>query len=298
MERHRLPPLPLAEWEDSRLYLQLVCQIIGKTRLKLHPPMNHWWHATLYLSARGITTGAIPIEGDELDIELDLCSHKVVLRRRDRIEEIALYGQPICDFYHSFRAALREMDVDVPIVARPYFCKSTIPFRTDTEHSTYDADAVHLAWVALSQVEGVMKEFRSGFIGKCSPVHLFWHSFDLACTRFSGRAAPAMEGVDAITIEAYSHEVISVGFWFGDDVTPEAAFYCYSAPAPAGLADQPLRPAEASWVMLRGAPMALLRYEDVRASSDPRSAVMAFLQSSYEAGANLGAWDRGALDRP
>jgi hypothetical protein len=297
MDRARLPALPLADWEPSRLYLQLVSQIVGKTRLKLHPPINHWWHVSLYLSARGLTTAGIPYREEQLDIEIDLIDHKVVVRLGDQTGEVALYGQPICDFYADYRSVLKDLDVDVHLLAKPYRCKSTVPFPDDSEHCAYDTEAVHRAWQVLAQVDKVMKEFRSRFIGKCSPVHQFWHSFDLACTRFSGRAAPPIEA-DRVTQEAYSHEVISTGFWFGDDNTPEASFYAYSAPAPKGLADQPLSPAQARWVTLNGAPMALLAYEDVRKSADPEAMVLEFQQSAYEAGARLAGWDRAALERP
>ena len=297
MERTILAPLPLDQWEESRLYTQLVCQIIGKTRRKLHPFINHWWHLTLYLSARGLTTGGIPYREGEVDIELDLFSHKVVIRRDDEICEIPLYGQPIAEFYHDYRAGLRKLDIDVTMLPKPCYCKSTVPFPIDQEHATYDADAVHRAWTVLVQADAALKEFRSRFTGKCSPVHLFWHSFDLACTRFCGKHAPALEGADAVTQEAYSHEVISAGFWFGDDNLPEPAFYTYSAPAPAGLMDQKLHPPEAEWILLRGMPEAILRYEDVRRSKEPRAMALDFLQSSYEAGANLAAWDREALER-
>lgn len=297
MERDGLPALPLLEWEESRLYAQLVCQMIGKTRLKLHPPMNHWWHVPLYLSARGLTTGGIPYHGSQVDIELDLIDHKVIVRRGDSLVEVPLYGQSICEFYGQYRAALRKVHIDVEILAKPYKCKSTVPFGDDTGHCTYDGDAVNRAWTVLAQVDGVLKEFRSRFIGKCSPVHVFWHSFDIACTRFSGRAAPPIDA-DAVTKEAYSHEVISAGFWFGDDNIPEAAFYCYAAPSPAGLADEPLTPSSARWETPYGSPMAILRYNDLRQEHDPHATLLDFLESSYAAAAKLANWDRAALERP
>jgi hypothetical protein len=185
----------------------------------------------------------------------------------------------------------------VKIVRKPYECKSKIPFADDRQHAAWDAEAVEKAWRILTEIEPVFKEFRGRFVGKCSPVHMFWHSFDLAVTRFSGRPAPAMPDADPVTREAYSHEVNSAGFWFGDDNLPEAAFYCYSFPAPTGLDQQPLRPAKAFWQEVRGAPMALLLYRDWRQMPDPRTALLDFLQSSYEAGANSAAWDRSALER-
>jgi hypothetical protein len=291
-----LPPLRLAEWEDTRLYLQLVCQIVGKTRLKLHPPLNHWWHVTLYLSPTGLTTGGIPYRGSEVEVGMDLFRHTVWIQRGEGRRELPLGGS-IADFYGAYRAALQELGIEVKMLARPYDCKSTIPFSEDREHSTYDPAAAHRAWTVLAQMDGELRRFRSGFIGKCSPVHMFWHSFDLACTRFSGRRAPAFEA-DARTQEAYSHEVVSAGFWFGDDSVSEAALYAYAAPAPEGLMDRPLKPASASWMLLRGAPMALLRYGDIRSSPDPAGSIREFLQSSYEAGAEGLDWNRSELERP
>jgi hypothetical protein len=291
-----LPALSLAEWEDTRLYLQLVAQIVGKTRLKLHPPINHWWHATLYLCARGLTTGGIPTAFGELDITIDLVEHRIVLRLGSKVRTVEV-GPPICDVYGPYLQALESLGIEVELDGKPFKCKSRIPFAQDHEHSTYDRDEAARALAVWSFVERPFKNFRGRFTGKCSPVHIFWHSFDVACTRFSGRRAPAMDGVDPVTQEAYSHEVISAGFWFGDDVTPEAAFYCYAAPAPVGLAEESLRPAEAYWKLQNGSPMALLTYEDVRKASDSTAAVLEFLQSSYEAGAMRAHWDRSALER-
>jgi hypothetical protein len=293
-----LAPLPLSEWEGSRLYWQLVCQIVGKIRLKLHPPINHWWHVTLYVSARGLTTGGIPYQGGTLDIELDLIDHQTIIRTSSgRQEQVALAPRPIADYYQELMDALSSLGIEVKIVGRPYDAKSTIPFAEDHEHATYDADAIRRAWLALSHIDLAFKDFRGRFIGKCSPVHLFWHSFDLACTRFSGRGGPSMEGADGVSQEAYSHEVISAGFWFGDNNVPKPAFYCYSYPLPDGLVEEKLAPSAAYWQELRGSTMAMLDYDDVRQSDDPSGMILEFLQSSYETGARLSKWDRSALER-
>ena len=294
----QLPVLELSEWEDSRLKWQLVCQIIGKVRLKMHPPVNHWWHVPLYLSPRGLTTDDIPFKDGLFSIEVDVLSQRVVVATSSpRAVEIPLDERPVADIYADLRRALSDLGIEAKILARPYKCKSDRPFAEDREHTAWDTDAVTKAWRVLTEIEPVFKEFRGRFIGKCSPVHMFWHSFDLAVTRFSGRRAPEMPTADAVTREAYSHEVNSAGFWFGDDNTPEAAFYCYTAPAPSGLDQQPLRPAKAFWQELYGSPMALLLYRDWRESEDPRAALLDFLQSSYEAGANAAGWDRAALER-
>jgi hypothetical protein len=294
----RLPELRLADWEDSRLKWQLICQMVGKVRLKLHPPINHWWHVPLYLSPSGLATGDIPYGKGLFEVEIDL--HDQCLRIRtsaSKSAEVALDQRPVRDIYTEFRQALRDVGIDVKIIAKPYQCKSRIPFADDREHSAWDAAAVSDGWDVLAEIEPVFKEFRGRFLGKCSPVHMFWHSFDLAVTRFSGRRAPERPEADRVTQEAYSHEVNSAGFWFGDDNLPEAAFYCYSSPSPQGLDLQPLRPAKAFWQDVSGAPMALLRYSDWREMPDRRQGLLEFLQSSYEAGANAAAWDRASLER-
>ena len=193
--------------------------------------------------------------------------------------------------------ALKSFGIEPRILAKPYRMKSTVPFADDNIHTIYDPDAVHKGWTVLKRIEPVFKEFRSRFIGKCCPVHQYWHSFDLAVTRFSGRRAPDVGITDPVSREAYSHEVISAGFWFGDDILPQPAFYCYTWPAPEGLAQQPLKPEKAFWRDYNGSPQAILLYEDLRTMDDPRTALLDFLQSSYEAGANLAGWNRAELER-
>lgn len=292
----QLAPLPLAEWEDSRLYLQLVCQIVGKVRMRLHPWLNHWWHVTLYVSPRGLTTGPIPSEKGQLEIELDLLAHAAVLTNdRGERREVELSPRPIAAFYAELMRALGELGRPCSITTKPYDVKSKIPYPEDTEHKTYDAAAVTRAWRTLSGIDAVFWEFRSRFVGKCSPVHLFWHSLDLAVTRFSGRAAPNPPE-RSVAREAYSHEVCSAGFWFGDDTLQEPAFYCYAWPVPERFGTKPL-PKPAKWVEAGGAPQARMLYEEWRKLPDPRAALLDFLDGSYAAAADLARWDRPVLER-
>jgi hypothetical protein len=298
MDIQHLPDLPYDQWKDTKLHLQLLAQIVGKTRLKLHPFINHWWHVPLYLSPAGLTTRRIPLEHGNCELGLDLNQHQLVIRTSSQERRtVGLAGKPICDFYHEAMAALKEVGIEPHILPLPYKCGSTIPFAEDREHKDYEPEMVHRAWTALVAVDRVLQEFRSRFVGKCSPVHMFWHSFDLAVTRFSGRAAPNSNNPDPVGREAYSHEVNSAGFWFGDPNFPEPAFYCYAAPAPTGLSEQRLSPEPAFWAEQNGSPMALLRYDDLRQMDDPKQALLDFLQSSYEAGANCAGWDRAALER-
>ncbi len=297
MNEAALGPLPLAEWEASRLYLQLVCQIVGKTRMTLHPRLNHWWHVTLYVSPRGLTTGPIPAATGHVQIEVDLHAGAVVITNdRGRRSEVELSARPLADFYADYTLGLDDVGAACSISTEPYDCKSTVPYPEDREHATFDAEAVTRAWRALAEIDAVLWGFRGRFLGKCSPVHVFWHSFDLACTRFSGRAAPAPPQ-EAVAREAYSHELISAGFWFGDDNLPEPAFYCYAWPSPEGL-DRRSLPEPAFWVEAGGVPQARMLYETWRVLDDPEAALRDFLESSYAAAAELAGWDRAGLERP
>lgn len=287
-----LPPLPLDEWEPTKNTLHLYLQIIGKVRLKLTPRVNHWWHIPYYLSARGLTTSPIPYAKGTFEVEFDFIDHQVHFttsngERRD----LALSPRPVAEFYREAMATLDSLGVDVKIVARPYGVPMTEPFAEDTTHCSYDREYVERFFTILAWSDKVFKEFRGRFIGKATPVHLFWHSFDLAATRFSGRPAPIADGADAVTREAYSHEVISAGFWAGDLNVRGAAYYAYAAPEPKGLSGLPLSPSAAKWVDSNGSSMALLMYDDVRQSPTPREDVLAFLESSYQAGARLADWD-------
>jgi hypothetical protein len=287
-----LPPLPLEGWEPSRLQLQLISQILGKVKLALHPRINHWWHVTNTVSPRGLTTGSIPIGSKTFELEIDLIDHAVVLRTSDgQIERIHLGPRPIAGSFEDITGALAKHDIRPHIWTLPYKCKSADPFDRDRTHAAWDREAIGRAFSVLRRVEPVFKEFRSRFLGKVSPVHMFWHSFDLAVTRFSGRRAPPMPSADRVTQEAYSHEVSSAGFWFGDDNTPEPAFYSYAAPAPDGLVDIPISPSIARWTNAGGSPLAILRYEDFRRAPDPRALLLEFLQSTYRAAARAARWD-------
>jgi len=294
------PPLPLGEWEDTKITVHLYAQIVGKVRLGLNPRMNHWWHVPLYVSSRGLTTGPIPHRGRNFEMEFDFLEHVLVLRTSDGdLRKLPLGGNTVAGFYHGVLDALRELDIHPRMIARPFDkdrVKSDIPFAQDTTHGTYDPEYVQRFWRILVGIEPIFRAFRGRFVGKCSPVHFFWHSFDLAVTRFSGRAVTVPDDADPVTREAYSHEVISAGFWAGDDNVPEPAFYAYAAPEPAGLRDQPLEPAGSWWQAANGSSMALYKYADFRAAPDPPAALMQFLQSSYVAAAKLAGWP-AELDR-
>jgi hypothetical protein len=258
--------------------------------------LNHWWHVSLYVSPRGLTTGPIPVRGGRLQIDLDLLDHALAITTQEGARrEVKLGPRSIADFYADYARALEELGQSLSIPTQPYDCKSKIPYPEDTEHTTYDARAVTRAWRTLSTIDELFWEFRSRFVGKCSPVHLFWHSFDLAVTRFSGRPAPNPPEAK-VAREAYSHEVCSAGFWFGDDSLPEAAFYCYAWPAPERLQTRSLS-SLARWDDVGGAPQARMLYEPWRRSSDPAAALFEFLESSYTAIADLAHWDRAVLER-
>jgi hypothetical protein len=294
------PPLPLKDWQDTKTTLHLFAQIVGKIRLTLSPKLNHWWHVPFYLSARGLTTSAIPYRERSVDMEFDLVDHHLAIRTSDgATEQIALGGHSVARFHKELLSKLDGLGIQVDILASPFDPSkvgSDTPFGSDEAHATYDPDYAHRFWRILVPIDGIFKTFRSRFLGKCSPVHLFWHSFDLAATRFSGRRAPVQDGADPVTKEAYSHEVISAGFWVGDDNTPEPAFYTYVHPEPPGLGDEPLRPNGAWWQKTNGTHMALYRYEDLRSADDPRTALLEFLQSAYQAGASLAQWPREELE--
>jgi Family of unknown function (DUF5996) len=271
-------------------------QIVGKTRLALAPLQAHWWNVPLYVSSRGLNTSAMPYGAEFLQIEFDFVSHKLRFATSTGASlSTPLRGQSVADFYHDYQRSLAVLGVNVEIHPVPVEVQKPIPFAEDTEHHSYDPDATHRFWRVLMQADRVLQKFSSGFVGKVSPVHFFWGSFDLAVTRFSGRPAPPRPGADAVTREAYSHEVISAGFWPGNGGFGEAAFYCYAAPAPAGLDAAVIEPAKAGYNSKLGEFIYL--YEDLRRESSPDDALLSFLQSTYEAGANLAHWDRAALER-
>jgi hypothetical protein len=271
-------------------------QIVGKTRLALTPLQNHWWNVPLYVSSRGLSTSPIPFERKTFETEFDFIAHKLDVRTSDGKEHsLPLLPRSVADFYSEYMASLRLLGVEVSINRTPAEFSDTTPFDQDHHHASYDKKHVEDFHRILINTDQVLKRFRSRFLGKCSPVHFFWGSFDLALTFFSGRPAPVPGDADSITREAYSHEVISFGFWPGDATFPQAAFYSYTKPAPAGLDQQVVRPDTASWDPKMGE--FILKYDDVRATQAPEQAILDFCQSAYEAGANLAQWDRKAFER-
>jgi hypothetical protein len=288
----QLPPLPLEEWEATKDTLHLWAQIIGKTRLATMPMRNHWWNVTLYPSARGLTTRRMPVDARNLELELDLVDHRLSARTTESHASFELHdGLSVAAFHRQLAELLDAVGVRADIRAEPFGVPTTTPFPADHEHASYDTDAVGRFLGVLQWSADVLEEFAGWYCGKASPVHLFWHGFDLATSRFSGTRAPQRPGVDAVTAEAYSHEVISFGFWAGDRTTPFPAYYSYTAPEPAGLSQQVLRPRQAEWTTQANGSLAILAYDDVRAAADPEATLLEFLQSAYEAGASLAGWD-------
>ncbi len=290
------PELKWSEWQQTADTLHMWTQIAGKTRLALCPLQRHWWNVPLYVSARGLTTSAMPYGQELLEIEFDFVSHDL----RFRISSGAtlstpLRAQSVAEFYAEYQRSLAALGIAVHINATPVEVKEPIPFAQDRSHVSYDAAYAHRFWRVLVRVHQIFQQFSSRFVGKISPVHFFWGSFDLAVTRFSGRPAPAREDVDPITREAYSHEVISAGFWPGNGGYGEAAFYCYTAPAPAGLGKEIIQPSAAKYDPTLGE--FIYEYEELRKETSKEEALLTFLQSSYEAGARLAGWDRRALER-
>jgi len=296
------PELPYAAWRDTLETLHLWTQIVGKYRLAHTPWLNHSWHATFYVSARGLSTSTIPMGERALELEFDFIDHALVARASDGARaEIALAPISVADFHARFVAMLRQLDADTFLHGVPNEIADPIPFDQDTRHASYDAGAAHRFWQSLVRIDRVFRLFRTGFLGKSSPVHFFWGSFDLAVTRFSGRPAPDHPGgvpalPDPITREAYSHEVSSAGFWPGGGAIDFAAFYAYAYPAPDGFAAADVAPAEAYFDAALGE--FLLPYDAVRGSDRPDRALLTFLQATYAAAADLGNWDRAALDCP
>jgi hypothetical protein len=290
------PELPWHEWKDTAATLHMWTQIVGKTRLTLSPWQNHWWHVALYVSPRGLTTGTMPYDSGAFDIEFDFVDHRLLFRSSaGASRSLALRPKSVAAFYHEFLETLESMGIHIEIHAKPDEVSDPIPFAEDHQHAAYDPDYAHRFWRILLSCDTVFKRFRSGFIGKSSPVHFFWGSFDLAVSRFSGRPAPERPGADLITREAYSHEVISAGFWPGNGGFNEPAFYSYTVPDPPGLDSAPIRPGAA--IYNRDLKEFVLKYEDVRTDRSPEQALLAFFESTYDAGATLSHWDRAALER-
>jgi Family of unknown function (DUF5996) len=291
-----LPPLVLSEWQATYDTLHMWTQIVGKVRLEQCPMMNHWWGVAFYVTANGLTTSPIPYANGTFDVRFDFIEHKLVIETSGGdIRELKLEPQSVAEFYRKFMAALHDLGIDVHIYTMPVEFPNPIPFEKDDVHTAYDAEAVGRFWRILQWNDAVFKEFRAQFIGKASPVHFFWGSFDLAVTRFSGRPAPPRPDADPVTAEAYSHEVSSAGFWPGGSGVEGAAYYAYAAPEPPGFAEYKVKPEKAFYhPQLREY---LLMYDDVRRADNPKAVLMEFLQATYDAAANLGKWDREALER-
>jgi len=295
------PDLTYSSWRETLATLHLWTQIVGKIRLTLTPWLNHGWHAPLYVTARGLGTSPIPFGAEIFEIEFDFVGHRLNVRTsRGAERSLPLRTQPVADFYRATLDLLGGMGVAFAIKETPNEVPGPIRFSADRIHATYDAAAAHRFWRALVQAERIFRLFRSGFLGKASPVHFFWGSFDLAVTRFSGRRAPLHPGgvpglPDAVTREAYSHQVSSAGFWPGNEAFPRAAFYSYAYPEPAGFRARAVAPS-ASFDTTLGE--FILPYDTVAQASEPEALLLDFLQTTYAAAAETGGWDRAALECP
>jgi Family of unknown function (DUF5996) len=297
LQQQAWPPLPLAEWQDTYDTLHLWTQIVGKVRLALSPHFNHWWEVPLYVNARGLTTLSIPFESQTFEIQFDFVSHRLqVLTGWGTTGTLPLGPRTVAEFYAQFMDLLHSLGIEVKIWPMPVEVAAPIRFDQDRLHASYDADYAHRFWRCLVTADAIFKAFRAGFIGKASPVHFFWGSFDLAVSRFSGRRAPPRPTADRITREAYSHEVSSAGFWPGGGDVHGPAFYSYTVPEPPGFSQAPMGVEKAFYHP--NLHEFILMYDDVRASSSPRDYLLQFLQRTYEAGATLGNWDREALEAP
>lgn len=289
------PALPLEAWQDTRDTLHMWTQVVGKVRLARAPMVNHWWQVPLYVSARGLTTTAVPDGARSFEVEFDFVEHRLHVRASDgAARSLPLEPRSVADFHREFMELLDGMGLATRIWPVPVEVEDPVPFAQDHRHASYDPEQAHRFWHVLVQADRVLEDFRARFTGKCSPVHFFWGSFDLAVTRFSGRPAPPREGADRVTRLAYSHEVSSAGFWPGGGPVPEPVFYAYMAPEPAGYRDAPVRPEAAYYHRDLGE--FLLPYDAVRRADSPDRALLDFLQSSYDAGADLAGWDRAALE--
>lgn len=296
------PDIPFDRWKDTGASLHMWSQIVGKFRLAYTPWQNHSWHATFYVTARGLTTSAVHTHGSSFEVIFDLIDHRLIVYCASGAKSgFPLEPMSVARFYDQFRAALGEVGAPTVFHGNPNEVPDPIPFAQQTAPGAYNPDAAHDYWCALRAIQPVFARFRSEFVGKSSPVHLFWGSFDLAVTRFSGRPAPLHPGgfpalPDAVTQEAYSHEVSSAGFWPGGGGVDEAAFYSYAYPVPDGFADAHVSPDAGYFHEALGE--FVLPYDAIRRSSAPETDLLAFLRSTYVAAADLGKWDRAALDRP
>ena len=303
MGKLNLPDLPYNSWTDTRLTLHLVLQIIGKTRLGLTARKNHWWFITMYVSPRGFSTFTIPIDdgNNSLEIELDVLRKAVVITHSQKgsVTIELQTGLSIAEFYQSFKSELRKMGLAPRFVEKPYDMGIDTAFDQLHDYNTFDWEEIHKFWQLMQWNNSIFQEFSGRFYGKTCPVQIYWHHMDLAVTRFSGKKLEPMDKSAPISDrDTYSHEQISFGFWIGDDNVKEPAYYSYTYPSPEGIEGITLKPAAAEWVDSNGSPMAFLRYEDVRNAQDPRQAVLDFLESAYQAGANLAGWKVAELTTP
>jgi hypothetical protein len=287
------PPLPLEAWEATKKTLHLYIQIVGKIRLKLMPEKNHWWHVTLFVSSKGLTTRPIPYRDKTFEIEFNFTDHLLEVRICDGMEKSFKLedGLSVAQFYKNLMAILSEFKIEVKILAIPYDNLSTEPFENNTSYNSYDAEYVNRYWEILRLVNTAFEEFSGKFLGKTCPVQLYWHHMDLTVTRFSGKKGPPMDGAGKVEKEAYSHEVISVGFWAGDENVRHAAFYSYTYPSPEGIDKEKLQPDSAQWILSNNSPMAFLSYDDLRKEKDPYQALLSFMESCYQAGAKKAGWE-------
>src|SRR5438093_7443889 len=300
MTTNSWPALPLAQWKDTYGTLHMWTQIVGKIRLALAPLVNHWWNVTLYVTPRGLTTSAMPYNDRLIRIDFDFIDHMVLIQTTDgSTKSISLRPRPVAEFYQEMMASLGSLGMPVKIWTTPVEVPDRTPFENDHKHAAYDPEYAQRVWRIMAQASRVFTEFRSRFIGKVSPIHFFWGSFDLAVTRFSGRPAPMHPGAPYlakfVAREAYSHEVSSCGFWPGGGLVDRAVFYAYAYPEPEGFKKYPIQPKEAFYS--EEMREFLLPYDVVRSAESPDQVLLAFLQSTYEAAANLGGWDRAAIER-
>ena len=298
-----LPELPFEDWTNTRLTVHIILQIIGKTRLKLTPRKNHWWYITIYVTSKGFGTRSIPIEDglESLEIEFNIPEKAVTFHCTSGQQfSISLVNAPtIAQFYANFREILNKLDLHPQFTEKPFDLGIDTPFSELTAYHHYDWDFIDRFWRVMRWNQSVFQEFSGRFYGKTCPVHIYWHHMDLTVTRFSGKKLPAMDAsARLLEKDTYSHEQISFGFWIGDDNVREPMYYCYTYPSPEGLDQQPLQPESAAWADSNGSPMALLSYEAIRKSEDPRAAVLAFLESAYQAGAQLAKWPVQELTVP
>ena len=295
MPDNRWPSLRYADWKDTYATLHMWTQVVGKIALKTTPPLNHSWGIALQIGPRGLITRSLYHDTRRFTIEFDFVEHQLILRVADgTVRNLPLEPMTVADFYHRAMALLADLGLEVRIWPTPVEIPNPIRFEQDTIHHSYEREPVERLWAILQSCDRVMTSRRCSFVGKCSPVHFFWGSFDLAVTRFSGRLAPPREG-PAFMQEAYSHEVISHGFWPGNEQLPEPVFYAYAVPEPEGFKEAQVAPAAAAYN--RDMSEFLLTYEAVRTSDDPDSALGQFIDSTYEAGARLGKWEREALEK-